>query len=51
MKCQEHDNQGCNVGDIERAAWFLRLAFGVPSKGPGGVPVRQGQKSQFDVLP
>jgi hypothetical protein len=51
MKCKENVNRQGNVGDIDRAAWFLRLAFGVPSVGQGGMPVRQGEKSQFDVLP
>jgi hypothetical protein len=51
MKHSDKRNRPLNKADIERAAWFARLAFGAPSACIERVPAKPPQKSMFDTLP
>jgi hypothetical protein len=37
--------------DLERAAWFARLAFGNCAETEGPTPIRRPSRSGFEVLP
>ncbi len=50
--CQpEQKHNRSTVEDLERAAWFARLAFGNPGEIEGSIPVREPRRSSFEVLP
>lgn len=51
MKQDDKRNRPQNMADIERAAWFARLAFGAPYACIEQAPARPAQKSMFDTLP
>ena len=51
--CQERTfvSIGCSPEDLERAAWFARLAFGDCADSEEPPPMRHPSGSGFEVLP
>lgn len=50
MKRSDKQSRPQTMADIERAAWFARLAFGAPSACIERAPARPRQKSIFSTL-
>lgn len=51
MKQTTTHNRPRNMADIERAAWFARLAFGAPGTCIEQAPAQPPRKPVFQVLP
>jgi hypothetical protein len=50
MKRSDKQSRPQSMADIERAAWFARLAFGAPSAYIERPPVKPRQKSIFSAF-
>lgn len=51
MKSHQQARENQQMAEIERKAWFARLAFGAPHGEPGEVPAMPSRRGRFEVLP